>query len=104
MGILEALSDALTVAHYDKRDEATIALAAKLAQEIDAASEPRVIGDLATRLLAVLNALGLTPMARIAVAKGVSADVAVPNAQNTLDELRARRQRPNGTEDLHSTD
>lgn len=103
MGILEALSDALTAAHYDKRDQATIAIAGKLAQELDAASEPRIIGDLSSRLLTVLNSLGLTPISRTSAAKGVVTDVVVPNAQSTLDELRARRARSNGTAPMDST-
>src|SRR4051812_26934027 len=97
MAILQALADALNGSQFESRDAATIAIAVRLAQEIDAASELRAIGDLSTRLLNVLNALGLTPLSRIAITKGVAANVAIPNAQTAVDELRARRARTDGS-------
>ena len=104
MGILEALSDSLNASHYEKRDDAAIALAAKLAQEIDAAVDTKSIGDLSSRLLAVLNALGLTPMSRNNAIKGVVPNAGPPDTQNTIDELRARRTRTSGSKDFYPPD
>lgn len=99
MGILEDVSNALMALDYQAQDGATVALAGKLAQEIDASDDPRIIGDLASRLLTVLIALGMTPASRAGAVKGVRR-ASPADALSTLDELRARRARANGTAHL----
>lgn len=101
----QALNVALAAAKHEKRDGAAVALAVKLAGEIDRAEETKAVGDLAPKLLAVLAALGMTPAARTKVWDGGVADVPAtaepagpvgdsPAAR--LDEFR-RRARSRGT-------
>lgn len=103
MAILEAVSDALMSLDYTAQDGATVALAAKLAQEIDASHDPKIIGELSSRLLTVLIQLGMTPASRTGVAKGGSERDATSGATNVLDELRSRRARSRGTANLDAT-
>jgi hypothetical protein len=96
-----ALQVALGAAKHERRDGAAVALAVRLARDVDAAQDTKTVGDLAPKLLAVLAALGMTPAARTKVWDGGVADV--PNAEPAaaagpvsdspaarIDEFRAR--------------
>jgi hypothetical protein len=93
------LSVALAAAKHERRDGAAVALAVKLAGEVDRAEDVKTLVDLAPRLLATLAALGMTPAARTRVWDGGVADVPAsvsvagpvgdsPAAR--LDEFRSR--------------
>jgi len=64
---------------------------AALSKIVDALGRHSVASDLGPKLLATLDALGLTPRARAALTKG--AGTGVQRDGSPLDELRARRHR-----------
>jgi len=79
-------------------DQAAVQLALTYAAAVDAGEPVEKVGP---PLLAVMEALGMTPRARAALAKGVTS--AGPSA-SPLDELRARRAaRQDRTPDLDAT-
>jgi hypothetical protein len=77
-------------------DQAAVQLAIRYAVAIDAGEPVEKVGP---PLLVVLEALGMTPKARAAVKGGTSASP----SDSPLDELRARRVRRHGPEDLDQT-
>ena len=97
MAILEAVSNALMAFDYAAQDGATVALAGKLAQEIDATEDPKLIGDLSSRLLTVLTALGMTPASRTGAIRGAGRRDLSADPISAIDELRERRTRSNRT-------
>jgi hypothetical protein len=84
--IRAALNLALQAESQSPPDAATVALAVRYADDIDAGAV--ALDKAGPQLLAVLAALRLTPAARMAVTKGVSQT----HASTALDELRARRR------------
>jgi len=86
-------------------DAAAVQLARKYAEAIDSLGADQFvhrIGIIGPSLLKALQALGGTPDSRAVAAKGGAPDVVSP-ARAALDELRARRARPDRAEDLDST-
>jgi len=87
-------------------DAAAVQLARKYAEAIDGLDDDQFvhrIGIIGPSLLKALQALGGTPDSRTAGAvKGGAPDVVSP-ARAALDELRARRARPNRAADLDTT-
>lgn len=81
------LEQALATLDLGAGDAAAVALARLLAAEID--SDEADVEKLSPRLLAVLDALGLTPKARAALTKRGGSDD--KPASDPLDELRQRR-------------
>lgn len=90
MGLHASVTASLDALERDARDDAARALALTYAEQIDA--DPDLLTDLGPRLLAALDALGLTPKARTAITKG---GAGAP-ATNPLDQLRARREHRTG--------
>ena len=79
-----AVRAALDAHHTQPADAGAVELALTYARAIDVEDD---LAKLGPPLLATLAALGLTPAARAALAKGASGEPAT----NPLDELRARR-------------
>mgnify|MGYP000921120774 CR=1 FL=1 len=95
--IVHALTRSLRAAPPGPGDAATVALARRYAQTIEDAygedGELDVLTDLGPKLLAVLDALGLTPKARaVKRAPGEGGGDDRPAAVRTLEELRAARR------------
>lgn len=86
MPMRESVAAAIAAAETDPRDRGAVDLALAYAADIDAGEGD--LSRLGPALLAVLEALGLTPRAR----KAVKNDGQQP-AANPLDELRVRRGR-----------
>lgn len=94
------LEQALATLDLGAGDAAAVALARLLADEID--SPEADVEKLSPRLLAVLDALGLTPKARAALTKKGGSDD--KPASDPLDELRQRRAaRVDGTATVDAT-
>jgi hypothetical protein len=93
MSLVTAVRAAVKALSLAPEDQAAVQLAIRYAVAIDAGEPVEKCGP---PLLVVLEALGMTPKARAAVKGGTSAS---PSA-SPLDELRARRVRRNGPEDL----
>lgn len=85
--VKRAVDNAIRAAALAPREEATAALAKRLAAEMDATDDPKVAGDLAGRLLPVLAALGMTRTAAAGVTRGGATD-----GRSALDELKQRRR------------
>ena len=83
--LTDALERSVAAAPVDARDEAALALARRLAVEIDEGGE---LPKLAPQFLAALAALGMTLSARSGTTQGVA--VASP-AVDALADLRKRR-------------
>ena len=81
-----ALDDALRSAQLEPSDRAAVVLAKHYAARLDA--DPDAIVKIGHMILPVLTALGMTPAARQALAKGASAGAPT---SSPLDELRAKR-------------
>lgn len=92
-GMTSALQTSLSKILDKDEDKAAAELAMTYAREIDLGGD---LAKLGPALLACLTALGLTPAARAAVAKGVPGD----KPASRLDELRARRARKGRAADL----
>lgn len=91
MSLVESVRASLEALEPDARDGAARALALEYAAQVDAA--PEMLEALGPKLLAALDALGMTPRARSSAVKG-----APSAAANPLDQLRARRaERGSGT-------
>jgi hypothetical protein len=87
----KALEDALRAGVQAPQDAATVALARRMAQQIDSgADRPDQAGSV---LLRALVELQMTPKARSAVMKGGTSNDGASERQQSLDELRERRQR-----------
>ncbi|HEX5120354.1 MAG TPA: hypothetical protein VFW65_34665 [Pseudonocardiaceae bacterium] len=80
-----AVTSAARQANLGGRDRAALALAKRYAADLDNGGD---LDKLGPRLLAVLDALVLTPKALAAITKGVTGDK--PTA-DPVDELRSRR-------------
>jgi hypothetical protein len=78
----DGLEAALGVGLAPPGSAGAVALARRLADEIDGTRDPDVVARLALRLLAVLRALGLAE----------TTAPAEPGGRSPLDELRARRE------------
>jgi hypothetical protein len=95
MSLVEAVRGAVEVLALAPADQGAVQLALTYAAAVDAGEPVEKVGP---PLLAVLEALGMTPRARAALTKGVTNGVPVASP---LDELRARRAaRQHGPEDL----
>jgi len=79
-----AVRAALDAHHTQPADAGAVELALTYARGVDLGDD---LAKLGPPLLATLSALGMTPVARAALAKGASGETAT----NPLDELRARR-------------
>ena len=95
--IVRALAASLRASPPAAGDQAIAALAKRYAQTIEDAygedGELDVLTDLGPKLLAVLDALGLTPKARaVKRAPGEGGGDDRPAAVRTLEELRAARR------------
>lgn len=103
-GLRETLDVALEHTVTSESDNAAVALARAYADAIDAGG-PDTLKDLGSRLLTTLDALGMTPLARMTVKRGTSGGpVADPNAGTELERRRAqRRARMHGAADLDAT-
>jgi hypothetical protein len=88
--IKRAVDNAIRSAQLSPREEATAALAKRLAAEIDDADDPELVAKLSARLLPVLDALGMTRNGAPAATKGGATSDAPTSA---LDRLRDRRDR-----------
>lgn len=97
--VASALNVALTATKHEKRDGAAVALAVKLAGQVDAAGDAKTVGELAPKLLAVLAALGMTPAARApqvasrpagGVTDGAAGGPVVSSPAAQLDAFRER--------------
>jgi hypothetical protein len=84
MSLRESVTNSLDALEVDDRDGAARDLAVLYATEIDGA--PELLEQLGPKLLATLEALGMTPRARSAATKG-----APGAAVNPLDQLQRRR-------------
>lgn len=94
MPMRESVAAAIAAAETDPRDQGAVDLALAYAADIDAGE-----GDLAKlgpALLAVLEALGLSPRARKAV------KTSEQPAANPLDQLAAVRARKSRADDGHA--
>lgn len=97
MSVTGGLNLGLRYVTTEKADAAAIALASRLAGLIDAQTDPKIVGDLSAKLLAVLTALGMTPAARNGVMKGGDAGNGSPQSGiDTLTELRNRSKDRSG--------
>jgi hypothetical protein len=85
--IKRAVDAAVRASELTAREEATAALAKRLAAELDAARDPELVVKLAARLLPTLEALGMTRAAAAGAARGGTSD----GAGSALDELKERR-------------
>ncbi len=85
MGMEQSVRASLEALEPDTRDQAARDLAVMYAGELDV--NPEAIGELGPKLLAVLEALGMTPRARAAATKVPPGGV----VRNPLDEMKARR-------------
>lgn len=98
MSLVKAVEQAVEVLALTPADQGAVRLALTYAQAIDLGEPVEKVGP---PLLAVLEALGMTPRARAAITKGGTS--ASPSA-SPLDELRAKRAaRQRGPEDLDPT-
>jgi hypothetical protein len=93
MSLVTAVRAAVKALSLAPEDQAAVQLAIRYAVAIDAGEPVEKVGP---PLLVVLESLGMTPKARAAVKGGTSASP----SDSPLDELRARRVRRNGPEDL----
>ena len=84
MSLEQSVTESLEALEPDARDGAARDLAVTYARELD--TSPELLAELGPKLLAALDALGMTPRARAAATKGTPG-----TARNPLDELRARR-------------
>lgn len=85
--VTSALTAALRGVKVQPVDAAVVELARRYATELDGDGD---LGKLGPQLLACLTALGMTPAARAAVAKGGQREQ--QPAASPLDELRDRRR------------
>jgi hypothetical protein len=83
--LVQVVTEALAAQPVEDRDAATAGLALTYARDIDAGAD---LAKLGPALLAVLEALHMSPRARHAAKKAVTSDQ--PSA-NPLDQLAARR-------------
>lgn len=87
-----AVAEAIASLPEEPRDAAAARLACAYAEAVDNASDPeKALADLGPKLLAVLDALGLTPRGRAAVKGGVSSGQSGNSAADALAKLRERR-------------
>jgi len=84
--LTQVVADALAAAPVEPRDAATAELARTYARAIDEGADLAKVGP---ALLAVLEALGMSPRARSAVKKAVTDD---KSGANPLDQLAERRR------------
>mgnify|MGYP001308210915 CR=1 FL=1 len=82
-----ALARSLEGGEWKGEDQAAIALAVRLARELDACQDWVMIGTLSRRLLDSLNSLRLTPDSRM---KGAKSGEQPP--RSALDQLKDRRE------------
>lgn len=95
MALVKAVQAAVEALALAPADQGAVELALAYAAEIDHGETP--IDKVGPALLTVMEALGATPRARAALAKGVTS----VSSTSPLDELRARRNaRINRAEDL----
>ncbi|WP_410669141.1 hypothetical protein [Amycolatopsis sp. cmx-4-68] len=89
MSMMDSVATALAQLPAEQRDSAARELAELYALQIDC--DPDALETYGPKLLAVLDALGLTPKARAVATKGGGADEPAAGKRNPADELRARR-------------
>ena len=87
----ERLDDALSNTPTSNSDAAAVALARAYADAIDAGG-PEALKELGSRLLTTLDALGMTPLARMTVKRGTSGGVVADSAGSELEQRRAKRR------------
>jgi hypothetical protein len=87
--VRRALDDALRSAQIPAKGGAAVALAKRLASDIDATTDPDLLAKLTARYLPVLEALGLT----MKPAAGAAKEGASGEPRSSLDEIRERRAR-----------
>lgn len=85
MSLVKAVQEAVEVLALAPADQAAVRLALAYATAIDCGEPVEKVGP---PLLAVMEALGMTPRARASLAKGVTSGSTITSP---LDELRARR-------------
>lgn len=96
----ERLDEALSVTPTSNLDGAAVALARAYADAIDAGGA-EALKDLGSRLLTTLDALGMTPLARMTVKRGTSGGPVADAGGTELERRRAkRRTRMHNAEDL----
>lgn len=102
--IRQRLDAALEVTPTSDSDAAAVALARAYADAIDDGGA-EALKDLGSRLLTTLDALGMTPLARMTVKRGTSGGpVADPAMGTELEQRRAaRRARMHGAPDMDAT-
>jgi hypothetical protein len=83
----QRLDEALAVTPTSDSDAAAVALARVYADAIDA-GEPEVLKDLGSKFLTVLDALGMTPLARTTIKRGTSGGAV---AETPLERRRRER-------------
>jgi hypothetical protein len=99
----ERLDEALSVTATSDLDGAAVALARAYADAIDDGG-PEALKDLGSRLLTTLDALGMTPLARMTVKRGTSGGLVADTGGTELERRRAkRRTRMHNAEDLDAT-
>jgi len=86
--VREATLETLQELDLNPEDMAASALALTLAGQIDVEESGRTIAELAAKLLAVLESLGASPMARASLRKG-GAPIVI-NQSSPLAELQKR--------------
>jgi hypothetical protein len=94
MSLSQSVDAALAETEHEARDGGTVALARYYAAVIDSVPDADMIvtlRDLGPKLLAVLEALNMSPRARSAATRTPG-----PVTANPLDELRARRAERSG--------
>ncbi len=96
MTFVESLTQSLAGITVADQDKVMVELAHRYARALDADGDPIKLGPL---LQSCLETLLMSPRARATVLKGGARD---NRAVNKLDELRERRARRNGAEDLDS--
>jgi hypothetical protein len=95
MRLTQSVTRSLDALAPDERDEGARTLALYYAASID--DDPTQLDALGPKLLAALDALGMTPRARAAATKG-----ATSVGTNPLDQLRERRTRRDRAEAMDS--
>lgn len=100
----ERLDTALEHTVTSNSDYAAIALARAYADAIDDGGA-EALKDLGSRLLTTLDALGMTPLARMTVKRGTSGGLVPDSAAGTeLEQRRAKRRiRQHNAQDLDAT-
>jgi hypothetical protein len=87
----QKLDEALGITTVSSSDAAAVALARAYADAIDAGGA-EALKELGSKLLTTLDALGMTPLARMTVKRGTSGGLVADLGGSELEQRRAKRR------------